>query len=103
MHTPDTLQARHWFEKTLLWHTTTLRLLVLAVVHIPIQGLNNLLIKSPPKLLDQDDSQGGAVHAKPVRYCLLRHPEQRRGPRHVVCRQWQNPGLFRRQPFQPGQ
>ncbi|CAI8923984.1 hypothetical protein EMIT0P43_40436 [Pseudomonas jessenii] len=97
------MQARHWFEKTLLWHTATLRLLVLTVVHPFIQGLNNLPIKSPPKLLDQDDSQGDAVHVKPVRFCLLRYPDQRRGPRYDVCRQRQNPGLFRRQPFQPGQ
>ena len=37
-----------WFEKTLLWHTTTLRLLVLTVVHSIIQGLNILLIVATP-------------------------------------------------------
>lgn len=35
----------YWFKKTLFWHSLTLRLLVLTVVLLPVQGLNVRLMQ----------------------------------------------------------
>ncbi|CAI8787734.1 hypothetical protein EMIT0194P_190050 [Pseudomonas serbica] len=64
--------ASLWFEKSLLWHTTTLHLLLLTVVHLIIQGLNNLLIVATPT------SGSGrlarrCVHVNPVRFGFPRN------------------------------